>query len=355
MQRVKLGRVIAFLCLTFGLSWGFEGLVARTITQAAYLQTGLNPLGMFFPAFSALFLQMFIFKDSPIYFRTYKDSTRWVFYSFFIVMILNGGITLLALTTPIRPMILQGISAIFVMLWTFVLFYLYGKNGAYSFERAGLQLGNRDLSVRLIAGVAAFFLLQAALNWIFRLGSFPGIQETVGGVPVPRGLYPIALVIFFFISFIGTPLTALAALFGEEYGWRGFLQNELVKINPRLGVLLVGLIWGVWHIPIILSGVHTYPPTLVGILLGMVFFVLTGFVFSYEVMKTKSIWTVAFMHGVMNSIYAFGLNYLIRPTNKLFSFGLGIYGLICLALIVLFIQRDPVWRRRPESEKPGTV
>jgi hypothetical protein len=38
------------------------------------------------------------------------------------------------------------------------------------------------------------------------------------------------------------------------------------------------------------------------------------------------------------------LYYLMYPYDKVFSFGLGLYGLICLAVIVLVILRDPIWR-----------
>ena len=344
MQQVRVKKVALFLVLTFGLTWGFEWLVSLTIGQAAYLKMQLNPMGMFFPAFSALFLQMFVFKDSPLYFRTYRDGPRWIFYGFFVLTFLNGVVTVLALTTQIRTLILQGIGGILVMLWTLEIFYVYGKYGAESFERVGLSLGDKNLGVRFIAGVVVFLLSQAALNGLLGLGKFPGIQDNVGGVRVTGGLYPFALLVFFFISAIGTPLSSLAAVFGEEYGWRGFLHNELVKLGPRLGVFLVGLIWGIWHFPIILSGVHTYPPTAAGLVMGVVFFVLVGFVFSYAVMKTKSLWVVSFMHGVLNSIYAFVLNYLMYPSDKVFSFGLGLYGLMCLTVIVLVLLRDPIWR-----------
>jgi len=344
MQRVQFKRVFLFLVLTFGLTWSLELLIALTIKQTAYLETRLHPMGMFFPAFSALLLQIFVFKDSPLYSRTHKEKTRWVFYSFFLLTILNGIITLLALTTPIRAMILQGVGGILVMLWTFVVFYIYGKCGAEGFQRVGLQIGNKDLGVRFIAGVVVFLLSQAALNWLLGLGKFPGILDNVGGVPVASGLYPFALFAFFLISVVGTPLSGLATVFGEEYGWRGFLHDELVKLGPRPGVFLVGLIWGIWHFPIILSGIHTYPATATGLSLGVSFFVLAGFVFGYAVIKTKSIWVVSFMHGVLNSIYPFVLTYLMRPYDKVSSFGLGIYGLICLAVVVLVIMRDPIWR-----------
>lgn len=73
-----------------------------------------------------------------------------------------------------------------------------------------------------------------------------------------------ALILAFGFAVTGVPLSGLAVVFGEEYGWRGFLQDELVKLGKRHGVLLVGLIWGLWHLPVILSGIHTYPPTGLG-------------------------------------------------------------------------------------------
>jgi membrane protease YdiL (CAAX protease family) len=54
------------------------------------------------------------------------------------------------------------------------------------------------------------------------------------------------------------PLLGLLMGFGEEYGWRGYLQSELIKIGKRRGVLLLGLIWGAWHYPVIWMG-HNYP------------------------------------------------------------------------------------------------
>jgi membrane protease YdiL (CAAX protease family) len=342
-KNINVKKIVLFLLLTFGLTWGFELLIALTITQASYLKTGLHPAGMFFPAFSALILQIFVFKDSSLYYRRNKDKTRWIFYSFLILTVLNVLVNVLALITQFRVLILQGISGILVMLWTLLIFYFYGKSGPEGFQKVGLQLGKIDLGVRFILGVILFLFSQAVLNWLFGLGKFPGNLHNIGGIPTPDGLYPVALIAFFLISVIGIPLSGLATLFGEEYGWRGFLHDELVKLGPRPGIFLVGLIWGIWHFPIILSGIHTYPPTVNGLILGLLFFILAGFVLGYAVMKTHSIWVVSFMHGVLNSIYAFVITYIFRPSDKVFSFGLGLYGLICLAGIVFLIFRDPVW------------
>ena len=42
---------------------------------------------------------------------------------------------------------------------------------------------------------------------------------------------------------------------GEEIGWRGFLLPQMAKTwGFRAAVLFGGLIWAVWHYPLILSG-----------------------------------------------------------------------------------------------------
>jgi membrane protease YdiL (CAAX protease family) len=50
-------------------------------------------------------------------------------------------------------------------------------------------------------------------------------------------------------------LTALIAAVGEEIGWRGLLVQQLVRIKPFVRTaLLSGLIWGIWHVPMIIGG-----------------------------------------------------------------------------------------------------
>lgn len=49
--------------------------------------------------------------------------------------------------------------------------------------------------------------------------------------------------LFFFITIVGGPL-------GEEIGWRGFGVPYLQrKTNPLLTALIIGVAWGLWHIP----------------------------------------------------------------------------------------------------------
>lgn len=46
------------------------------------------------------------------------------------------------------------------------------------------------------------------------------------------------------VASIGTLLYCIM----EEYGWRGYLQEELKGIKPGLRYLIIGCIWYVWHL-----------------------------------------------------------------------------------------------------------
>ena len=49
---------------------------------------------------------------------------------------------------------------------------------------------------------------------------------------------------FILFYFIGGPFT-------EEYGWRGYALDRLqTKFNALLSSLILGLIWGLWHLPL---------------------------------------------------------------------------------------------------------
>jgi membrane protease YdiL (CAAX protease family) len=342
--RPPKGQLALFLSVTFALSWGAALLPVKAGGEGTVLRSGLPPFGMLVPAFVALVVEMFISKKGGLYFRKYTAKPSLILFAYLLLTLLTGFINLLAAFPGIPLDVLRGVGNVLFVLWTLLLIRLYRQSGEAAFRQAGLQLGDTQVGVRFVIGIVVFLLSQAALNWLFGLGEFQGVQGRIEGIPVPATWYFPALFAFLLLAIIGTPLGGLAATFGEEYAWRGFLQRRLEPFGRRRGAFLIGLIWGIWHLPIILSGVHTYPPTPFGFLSALIFFTLWGYIQSYAVLKTGSIWVPVFLHGVVNSVYAFTLTYLVRPEDKLFSFGLGIYGLALLGVIVLLVLRDPVWK-----------
>ena len=71
-----------------------------------------------------------------------------------------------------------------------------------------------------------------------------------------------------------------------------------------------------------------------------------GFVLGYAVLKSGSVLLAAYLHALNNQVVGFLSTMVYRPTHPVFSFGVGLYGVAILAVIVLLILRDPIWRRR---------
>lgn len=355
-QGVNWRQVGAFLGLTLGITWTANLLFWLSGSCAADLAVTVVVLQwqMLVPASCAIVLQHFFFRDSPLHFRTYRGGARWFFYAFLLSAALQTGLAVWVVVMPAGAVI--ALASILVLQIAILLFVLALRlvSGRESFARAGLSGGRLRYWVLFSLGLVLFFAAQSALNLASGLGRFPsGTQQDLAAQGLPGELYPLVLAIVFLASMFLDPIMALGGgTFGEEYGWRGYLQGELIKLGKRRGVLLVGLVWAVWHYPIILMGRHTYPASALGLSLMAGFCVLLGFVLGYAMLKTGSIWLVAYLHGLTNALIAYMHGFIARPHDIVFSFGIGVLGLGSAALVVLAIVFDPVWRTSPDDTRP---
>ncbi len=235
--------------------------------------------------------------------------------------------------------------ALFVSLFGLVLFRV--SKGRESFARANL-LGGRVRDWILYGGAIVLFLaLQTALNALFSLGKPIDPNSLVPpGVNLPGET--VAALLGFQTIVLGS-LIGLVIAFGEEYGWRVYLQGQLTRLGKKRGVLMVGLIWGAWHYPMIWMG-YNYPgQPVAGTIMMTILCVLFAYVLGYAMLKTGSIWLVAFIHAVMDQTGAFFAAVINAPINPVLSFGIGLPGLAMLAAIVFLLLRDPVWHDTPSD------
>jgi len=96
----------------------------------------------------------------------------------------------------------------------------------------------------------------------------------------------------------------LAEAWGEEFGWRGYLQIRLLSDRPVLAALATGVIWGLWHIPVYLR-----VPLPRGELLRFLFVFLMGtmlgsIILGWLRLRTGSVWPAALFHAANNSASA---------------------------------------------------
>ncbi len=98
-------------------------------------------------------------------------------------------------------------------------------------------------------------------------------------------------------------LLLLPSVLSEELGWRGFLVPELSKWMPFTGVALVsGLLWSVWHWPMIFMGIYGNEgtPLHFQLLTFTLFIVANSFSLAYLRFKSNSVWTAVIFHMSSN-------------------------------------------------------
>jgi len=139
-----------------------------------------------------------------------------------------------------------------------------------------------------------------------------------------------------FLGLLAGPTINAVAGFGEELGWRGLLQRELAFLGFWRSSALIGVIWGLWHAPIILQG-HNYPQhRIAGVFMMTAFCVLLAPIFSYVRLKAKSVIAAAIIHGSLNATA--GVAIAVIEGGSDLSVGLsGLAGFITLAVINLGI------------------
>ncbi len=100
------------------------------------------------------------------------------------------------------------------------------------------------------------------------------------------------------------PIMGLLQCFGEELAWRGYLLPKLSKkYSPLTATVLTGVIWGLWHAPIIAMGYNygSEHPVL-GILAMIILCVVLGMISGFLFFKTKSVWASVIFHAAVNGI-----------------------------------------------------
>ena len=143
---------------------------------------------------------------------------------------------------------------------------------------------------------------------------------------------------------------AVPRTLGEEIGWRGFLypavRNRTTAVKAHI---YCGVIWGLWHAPIIAMG-HNYGvgypwfPWL-GILAMTVFCMSVGVFLSYITDQSGSIWPATLAHAANNA--AIGLSFLFASSDLSLDntlvpgFIIGVpYTLLGAVLLVLYARKN---------------
>jgi membrane protease YdiL (CAAX protease family) len=206
----------------------------------------------------------------------------------------------------------------------------------------------------LVLGLVGFGLVWLTVGGFYD-GSFiaelrSGISETLGfDIASPY----IAMLILLLVSgTVGLLLPGFFA-FGEELGWRGFLVPELYKhANFTKTALISGLIWSVYHYPLVIGleadelGVNTVYLLITATVGG----IGLSTVMAWLRLKSGSMWTAVFFHAALNSYNQGAFENLTETTSNLTNYISGEFGLM-MSLVAAFTGYL-FWRRRSTLPPP---
>lgn len=187
----------------------------------------------------------------------------------------------------------------------------------------------------VLLGIPAIILLSTIV--------VPGALASFDAAAVPTTLflYVVATPIFLFA---GGPVF-------EEIGWRGFALPRLQRLyGPLAGSLVLGALWGLWHIPLFLIPSWDTPHgSFLDLVMFLVWAVSITILFTWVFNNTKGSVLIAILaHGSVNSAAAAVYSIFPAPavTEGVASFVIG-FGVVALVILVLtrgrlgYGQEDP--------------
>ena len=150
---------------------------------------------------------------------------------------------------------------------------------------------------------------------------------------------------YILVSVIGcltyAPLINMVLALGEESGWRGFLYPQLkAKFGMGKGRLIGGVIWGIWHWPVMWLIGYEYGTDyvgfpIVGMLVFCIFTTAAGTLCDWLYEKTDCIWIPSLFHGAINAAATVPLAICISNTGSAILLGPAPHGVLAGLPLIL--------------------
>ncbi|MEX0326255.1 MAG: CPBP family glutamic-type intramembrane protease [Puniceicoccaceae bacterium] len=199
-----------------------------------------------------------------------------------------------------------------------------------NWSQAGLKLNLRGNGKWYLFAVA---FPMVVIGTVYLLGIISGTgsftSDMAGGTAKVLQMVSIMFFPMFFASI------------GEEFGWRGYLEPSLHKVtgSPLLTHVIVGVVWGVWHFPIlILNDPDIQSVDLLAVVIGC-----TGLAIIYGQLKlrTGSVWPCVLLHAASNTFnIAFGIGKLMdfdKDSTGLVSLNSTSLAVVSTYLLIAFL------------------
>ena len=211
----------------------------------------------------------------------------------------------------------------------------------------------------LIAAGIGFVLLTGYQHWAFSdslrvLGRVITDALQRQGQRLPPGytadqLALISLITQTVLAFtLAIPINMIFT-FGEEFGWRGYLLPRLAPLGGIPAAIITGVVWGLWHAPVIVQDGYNYPgyPWL-GVGMMVVFTLALGMVFAWLRFRSGSVWPSTLAHAAFNAQAGFGF-ILLSQGNPLLRAPIGLIGLVPMIAFAIWLAATGRLKAEPNQ------
>jgi len=286
----KKNNFLLYLGVVFILSYGWQYIIYLD----GGIDSGLVPLTMLFPGLIAVAF-LIINKEGFRKIGWGLKKWKYIFPAIFIPLGLSLGLVYL----------IEGLS------WGSQPELFVFNNGMLESTKLGLILGKTNQSI-------PFFLINIILSHLLFIAG-------------------------------GSILTL-----GEELGWRGYLQEKLLrKYGLIWGLVILGAVWGYWHLPIVLMG-YNFPsqPVLGGLLLMPIGTIFIGIFLAWIYLRSKSIWMPALAHASLNifSGFLYGMTMNVDELSRQLVW-IAAWGIVATFCLINLNKNKPIlWQNSASAD-----
>lgn len=202
-------------------------------------------------------------------------------------------------------------------------------------EALNLRIGSLGPYALVVFLVPLLFAVMYGLSWLLGLAdpdfTMASLQEIAGDRDdvTPESVLEVYLPISIFLG----PILHFLFSLGEELGWRGYLLPRLMPLGKGPAYVILGILWGLWHAPIIFVGFNYPGHPIAGI--GMMCILTTAFgLFLNEMtLHYRSVLLAAFIHAAVNA-QGFGVwHWLFPDVNPLLGGPTGLAGIAVWGMV----------------------
>lgn len=247
--------------------------------------------------------------------------------------------------------IMFGLLLFYIVMMFSEIFGLFGDEAVYNSTEGAVTICSLLIAVYILLGkgekrilengglVHKAFLVLILVLTVKSFTNLIGTQSDYAAGIFGRVVSILVIPAGFFLT--------IPAYIGEEYGWRGYLQGIMQrKFGKRCGVVLLGIVWELWHIPLWFTvynlKVWEQP---IRMLMAISLAIFIGYVY----MKTQNIWLCAWAHYIYNMLSQIGGIGVIKQNSV--SIVVGAMGSV--VVLSLFLLKSEYGAGKRESKEIG--